>query len=89
MDVNNDNTENLFVNYVDPSTSHSLVILCMVKIVLCSKSLQFQLLGQAPVPGPPLQTISLPTGIALTPGTVLTLQNGQVSDYQIVNIFGF
>ena len=32
-------------------------------------------LGQ---PGPGLQTISLPSGITLTPGTVLTLHNGQV-----------
>ena len=44
--------------------------------------LTFQLLGQAPVsaPGPPLplQTINLPSGINLAPGTVLTLQNGQV-----------
>ena len=27
MDVNSESTDNLFVNYVDPSASHSLVIL--------------------------------------------------------------
>ena len=31
MDVNSESTDNLFVNYVDPSASHSLVILQRAK----------------------------------------------------------
>ena len=81
MDVHSENTDSLFVNYVDPNASHSLVISPMPMTDLISNSWQLQLLGQTPVPGPPLQTINLPSGIALTPGTVLTLQNGQVSPH--------
>ena len=84
MDVHSDNTDSMFVNYVDSNASHSLVMFSMLQTDLISNSWQFQLLGQTPVPapGPPgLQTINLPSGITLTPGTVLTLQNGQVSPH--------
>ena len=84
MDVHSENTDSMFVNYVDPNASHPLVMFPTLQTDLISNSWQFQLLGQTPVPapGPPgLQTINLPSGITLTPGTVLTLQNGQVSPH--------